>query len=228
MYLEYHPAAPGVIPKADSPLTMEDSVREKTDQERFWEGPFGDEYTERNQMSPEGRKPFFSRVLARTSGVRRICELGSNRGHNLVALQQIDASLQLTGVELNQQAYLELVRIPGVRAIHSSIQDLDREQRFDLVFTCGVLIHFEPEDLPAVYRRMAELADHYVLVSEYFSPSPAELAYRGHAGKLFKRDFGGEFLDVNSGQFTVVDYGFLWKRLEPAWDNVTWWLFERS
>jgi len=42
---------------------------------------------------------------------------------------------------------------------------------------------------------MAVIADKYVLINEYFNPTPTEIVYRGHSAKLFKRDFAGEFLD---------------------------------
>jgi len=46
---------------------------------------------------------------------------------------------------------------------------------------------------------------------------------------LFKRDFGGEFIDcVGEDAVRVVDYGFFWRRLEPAWDDLTWTLFEKT
>lgn len=205
------------------------SQRPVTDQEQFWAGSFGDAYTDRNAVSPAQRSPFFQQILDKVEGVTSICELGANRGHNLLAIQSVNNVYQLTGVELNESAFGILSGHPGIQAIHGSIQDVPlAPNAFDLVFTCGVLIHLNPEDLLAVYRKMAAVARRYVLLNEYFNPVPTEITYRGHAAKLFKRDFGGEFMDVNAGQFKLVDYGFLWQRVEPAWDNTTWWLFEKQ
>jgi len=208
--------------------SFEPKDRPMTEQERFWAGDFGDEYTDRNAIKPEQRRPFFEAMLQKTTDVTSICELGANRGHNLLAIQSIDPKYQLTGVELNEAAFGHLSGHGGLQAIRAAIQDVALPHPQDLVFTCGVLIHLNPEDLPAVYRKMAALSGRYVLINEYFNPTPVEISYRGHAGKLFKRDFGGEFLDANPSQFTLVDYGFLWQREEPAWDNTTWWLFERE
>jgi len=190
-------------------------------------GDFGDEYTHRNIVTPASRLPFFSEILKLAPEVQSVCEIGANVGHNLIALQHLVPSLRATGVELNPSAFRRLSSIPGITAVRSSIQDYEPEQRFDLVFTCGVLIHVNPDDLPQVYRKIAAITDKYVLINEYFNPTPTEILYRGHAGKLFKRDFAGDFLDTTEG-FEPVRWGFLWKRVEPAWDNSNWTLLQRS
>src|SRR5262249_42089560 len=130
--------------------------------------------------------------------------------------------------ELNPQAVAVLKTQPGVQAVHAAILDFGApEDSFDLVLTCGVLIHINPADLPAIYRKMLALSSRYILINEYFNPTPVALPYRGHEERLFKRDFGSEFLTTNEGHARVVDYGFLWQPMEPAWDNTTWWLFEK-
>jgi pseudaminic acid biosynthesis-associated methylase len=212
-------------PSHTSPEAIE--MRAATDQETFWAGEFGDAYTARNAVLPEDRVPFLKEVLSATSGVESVLELGANKGHNLIALRSIAPSLRATGVELNPFAFQQLSSIAGITAVQSAIQDFASQQTFDLVFTCGVLIHINPDNLPAVYKKMAALANKYVLINEYFNPTPTEIVYRGHSGKLFKRDFAGEFLDSTEG-FEAVRWGFLWKRMEPAWDNGTWTLLRRK
>lgn len=204
-------------------------MRTKTGQESFWEGSFGDEYTSRNRELYAGyqdRRPFFEELLRRMTGVRSVCELGANGGQNLETLRTVDPSLELTGVEINGAACEEMRKLPGVTAVQSSIQDYVPGRKFDWVFTCGVLIHVNPDDLPAVYRKLVDLSNRYVLVNEYYNPRPQEIDYRGHTGRLFKRDFAGELLDT-CPDLELVDYGFLWKRRHPAWDNTTWFLLER-
>ena len=51
------------------------------------------------------------------------------------------------------------------------------------------------------------------------------IPYRGQEGLLFKRDFGGLWLDSFPSLRTVA-YGFAWKRVTGV-DNLTWWLFEK-
>lgn len=201
----------------------------KTEQIAFWEGDFGNAYTVRNAIKSADRAPFFARVLSHTLGVNRICELGANKGHNLAAIHELSDNFSLTGVEINEKACLEMRKHPFIEGIHASIQDFTPapETKYDLVFTCGVLIHVAPADLSGVFKKMFELSNRYILINEYYNPTPVELEYRGNTGKLFKRDFGGEFWNQAPALLRLVDVGFLWQRVEPAWDNTTWWLFEK-
>jgi hypothetical protein len=52
--------------------------------------------------------------------------------------------------------------------------------------------------------------------------------YQGEPDKLFKRDFGKLFIE-NFG-VKLLDYGFLWGHIYDAagFDDITWWLFEKS
>ncbi|MDX2083903.1 MAG: methyltransferase [Candidatus Melainabacteria bacterium] len=199
------------------------------EQEAFWAGAFGQEYTERNVVDFHQRMPFFQQVLQRTLGVTSVCELGANKGHNLQALAALSPNYQLTGVEINPAAYQQLRQLPKIQAHLGSILEFSPVQTYDLVFTCGVLIHLNPETLPDVYRQMDALSRRYVLINEYYNPKPVEIDYRGHGDRLFKRDFAGEFLDTAGvDRYRVVDVGFLWQRCHPAWDNTTWVLLEKT
>ncbi len=203
-------------------------AREFTEQEKFWKDKFGKDYTDRNLVTPEARKPYFANVIAKTSGVQKICELGANKGHNLESFGLLGEDYSLTGVEINQYAYGEMASNKRINAVNSSIQNYSPDDKFDLVFTCGVLIHIAPDDLPDIYRKMFGLSKKYILINEYFNPVPAVIEYRGHENRLFKRDFGGEFWDMFPERLKLLDYGFQWKRVEPTWDDTTWWLFEKT
>lgn len=199
----------------------------KTPQENLWNGSFGNEYTDRNQIEPADRVPFFKEVLRRTFGVRTILEIGANRGHNLQALRHISPNFETVGIDVNERAVATLNGIPGVTGVVASAQSFESTQQFDLVLTCGVLIHIAPEELPIVYKKLFDLSRRYVLINEYFSRTPVEVQYRGHSSSLFKRDFAKEILDTNP-EARVVDYGFLWERENPTWDDMTWFLLEKS
>jgi pseudaminic acid biosynthesis-associated methylase len=97
-----------------------------------------------------------------------------------------------------------------------------------LVFTKGVPIHINPDKLPVVYELMHRASSRYILVSEYYNPRPAEVEYRGHDGKLFKRDFAGDMIDRFS-DLSLIDYGFVYHR-DPNFpqDDMSWFLMEKK
>ena len=45
----------------------------------------------------------------------------------------------------------------------------------------------------------------FILIAEYYNPTPVEVSYRGHNGKLFKRDFAGEMMKKYS-DLKLIDY----------------------
>jgi pseudaminic acid biosynthesis-associated methylase len=201
-----------------------------TEQEAFWEGDFGDEYTKRNRGSGwvAANTAFFSKVLARTQKVRAVLELGSNIGLNLMALRQLLPAAKLSAVEINEKAAAELKsNVPDIDLHLSSVLEFEPDATWDLVFTKGILIHINPDKLPIVYELMYRASSRYLLVSEYYNPTPAEVAYRGHAGRLFKRDFAGDMLDMYSG-LALIDYGFVYHRdTNFPQDDMNWFLLEK-
>ena len=208
-----------------------------TEQEAFWQGTFGDEYTRRTASDAQAvasHLALFSRALSHTHGIANVLELGANVGHNLAAIAQLIPGVDMTAIEINATAVHELKRrLPQVAVLRESIFDLEHrlwigENGFDLVFTHGVLIHLAPEKLPDVYRIMHEASRKYILVSEYYSPQPTAIKYRGHEDKLFKRDFAGELLD-SFPDLKLLAYGFGYHR-DPNFpqDDTTWFLMEKK
>lgn len=201
-----------------------------TPQEQFWAGEFGDEYLARNDgpRFAEAKLALFRAALAKTSGVSSVVEFGCNIGMNLIALAQLLPQARLHAVEINATAAaIARERLPQARITEGSLFDYDTDPGCDLAFTCGVMIHLNPEMLPAVYARLAAASRKYVLIVEYYNPSPVTVNYRGHSDRLFKRDFAGEFLDANP-EFRLVDYGFVYRR-DPRvpLDDLTWFLLEK-
>ena len=201
-----------------------------TEQEAFWAGEFGVEYTARQDRDAwiAANIEFFHRALTKAPDVASIMELGCNAGLNLSALSQIKPVLALSAVEINETA-AEVARSQTQAAITigSILDPLDGDGLYDLTFTKGVLIHINPDQLEKVYDNLFRLSRRYVLVAEYYNPSPVEITYRGHSGRLFKRDFAGELMDRHG--LKLVDYGFAWHR-DPACaqDDLTWFLLEKS
>jgi pseudaminic acid biosynthesis-associated methylase len=200
------------------------------EQELLWSGDFGNAYIDRNR-DPRwvaSNLALFSRVLQRTSSIRTVLELGSNIGLNLRALRTLLPDAGLSAVEINENAAAELKSaLPEVDVHVGSILEFKPRGSFDLVFTKGVLIHIAPNDLATVYKLMYDASARYLLVCEYYNPSPTEVIYRGRTRVLFKRDFAGELIDLYQG-LRLVDYGFVYRR-DPQFpqDDMNWFLLEK-
>jgi pseudaminic acid biosynthesis-associated methylase len=202
-------------------------MRAKTPQELYWQSDKGTDWFRRNQPEPADRAPVFKKILSSTSAVRSVCELGCGNGNNLLAIGSLSKHYELTGVELNPKALSILAKSPRIRTVNSSIQDLELNERFDLILVCGVLIHINDE-LPIAYKQLDRFSSRYVLICEYFNPVPIEVHYHGQSGLLIKRDFAKEFLQLMAGKYSIVDYGFVWREADPAWDNINWTLLEKA
>lgn len=201
----------------------------KTEQEQFWAGDFGDEYASRNQGADvvASNLSFFSDVLARGGSVESIIEFGSNIGLNLMALRQLLPEAELAAIEINPTS-VDLLKknVSGVTVFPQSILEFKPQSTWDLVLSKGVLIHINPEKLPNVYDLMYQSSKRLICVAEYYSPQPTEIPYRGHSGKLFKRDFAGDLLDRFS-DLTLIDYGFAYHRGPFPQDDLNWFLLEK-
>jgi pseudaminic acid biosynthesis-associated methylase len=194
--------------------------------EALWKGDFGDAYVDRNVGRYEVRRTFWNQLFERTR-FSSVLEVGCNVGGNLRWLAPMVPDGGVFGVDVNAKAIARLhAEVPGVNAISSPGRNLPfRDRWFDLVFTMGVLIHQPDSTLPLVMAEMVRTAAQWVLLGEYFAEETTEVTYRGHEGALFKRDYGTLFAQLFP-DWSQADSGFLSK--DDGWDDVTWWLFERS
>ena len=201
----------------------------KTEQEKFWATDFGNDYPSRN----EGEKlvssnvAIFSKIIKNCPTISSIAELGCNIGLNLMALHRINKDFRLRGYEINAKAAESASKANIAEIINTSVvEPLDTSKKFDMTFTKGVLIHINPDMLNAVYQNLYALSNKYIMVYEYYNPTPVSVEYRGHQNKLFKRDFAGELIDKFN--LKLIDYGFNYKRENyfPK-DDATWFLLEK-
>lgn len=203
----------------------------KTDQEQFWAEEFGDQYIGRNQ-SPEylaSNLNFFSRTFNQIGKPDSLIEFGANIGMNLKAIKALFPSIELAGVEINKKAATELGKTVGEKNVyHTSILDFETDKQYDVSLIKGVLIHINPDALVTVYEKLYQSSKKYILLCEYYNPAPVAISYRGHADRLFKRDFAGEMLDMYE-DLELVDYGFVYRR-DPAFpqDDITWFLLKKK
>jgi pseudaminic acid biosynthesis-associated methylase len=155
-------------------------------------------------------------------------EFGANIGNNLRALADLLPQAELHSIEINATAAAQIRAWGGATVEVASLLDFVATRRWDLSFTKGVLIHLPPQSLPAVYDKLVAASSRYVMVCEYYNPSPVEVTYHGHEHALFKRDFAGEILDAHP-ELVLVDCGFTYHRdPQHPLDDVTWFLMEKQ
>lgn len=199
-------------------------------QESFWRGDFGDNYIERNRNESIliSNTALFARILRHTGNISSICEFGANIGLNLIALHTLLPDSALTGIEINQKAADMLAQISYVNAKCCSIYDCAPcKEKYDLAFTKGVLIHQNPDLLPKTYDILYQSSRRYIMICEYYNPTPVEVSYRGYTSVLFKRDFAGEIMQKYP-DLLLLDYGFVYHGDNHfKGDDFTWFLMEK-
>ena len=208
---------------------------EKTEQEKFWAGEFGTEYSDRNVGANilASNLALFADIFKRVSKLSSVVEFGSNIGLNLKALDLLYPGQAQSAVEINEVAAKKINdALPNTKVFNLSISDFEPgmlvDGPCDLALIKGVLIHINPEQLNMVYEKLYESSKRFILVCEYYNPKPDTVSYRGHADKLFRRDFAGELLNRYS-DVNLVNYGFAYHR-DPSFpqDDLTWFLLEKS
>ncbi|MBU1538689.1 MAG: pseudaminic acid biosynthesis-associated methylase [Alphaproteobacteria bacterium] len=202
----------------------------RTEQESFWAGDFGTDYIARNQGDQllAANLAFFANVLRSARNPRSCIEFGANIGMNLKALKLLYPGIDASAIEINADAAEQLAEtIPIGQVFNQSILDFKPSRTYDLTLIKGVLIHLNPDVLPEVYDRLVSTTGRYLVVAEYYNPSPVAIPYRGHSDRLFKRDFAGEIMERHPSM-KLVDYGFAYRR-DPDFpqDDITWFLMEK-
>lgn len=205
--------------------------RYTTQQENFWAGEFGKDYIDRNKENRivSSNLHLFSTIFSRTKNVNSIIEFGANIGLNLVAIKNLLSEVSdISAIEINAEAVDVLRKLGFLSNVYDgSILNFNVDYKRDFVFTKGVLIHIDPKALNAVYDTLYNISNRYICIAEYYNPTPVELSYRGHQGKLFKRDFAGELMEKYP-TLELLDYGFVYHRDNSfPQDDITWFLFEK-
>lgn len=205
--------------------------------EQLWAGEFGNQYTERNAEAGGARGPFWGGLLARHP-VRSVLEIGCNAGANLQWLTRLVSTVG--GVDVNERALKDLLvrkispeayvvdparTILARASITGTLPTKITDQPWDLVFTCGVLIHIAPADLANALQEIVTVAQRYVLVIEYYAAVETVVPYRGQAAALWKRPYG-ELVQAQFPRLQLLEQGELAKT--DGFDDCTYWLWRKA
>lgn len=189
----------------------------ENNQLKEWKNEFGKTYTDRNNMTVEEMDSLYKANYGITRAELnneflkdldkriRILEVGSNIGNQLLCLQNMGfANLyglepQLYAVELSKK------NTKSINIIEGNAFDIPfKDNYFDLVFTSGVLIHINPENINKALDEIYRCSNSYIWGFEYFIPVGYEMIqYRGKEELLWKTDFSRLFLDRFSDLFVV-------------------------
>lgn len=197
----------------------------QTSQLDLWRSQFGRDYTDRNDHEKPERVVSWRRLL---HGIepQRVLEVGCNVGWNLEYLRRLGVP-ELFGVEPQLHA-VERARWRGPQfgVVHGTAFDLPfKDGWFDLAFTSGVLIHISPETLGTALDEIYRVSRRWIVAIEYDHHAETEIAYRGHAGALWKRDHRAAWQARHPDLRLVrsIPLG-----TEDGYDNCTGHLFEKA
>ena len=186
-------------------------MKENSKQTKAWASEFGKEYTDRNMMDIKAmdiiykhrhgisRSDMNKLFLDGLDREIRVLEVGSNIGLQLIFLQSAGFR-NLYGIELSPYAVeISKNQSEGINIIQGSALDIPfRDEYFDLVFTSGMLIHINPEDLNKVMSEMYRCSGKYIWGLEYFAEKMTEINYRPSKEKvnlLWKADYPKMFCE---------------------------------
>ncbi|MCR8632374.1 MULTISPECIES: pseudaminic acid biosynthesis-associated methylase [Paenibacillus] len=179
-----------------------------TEQMEFWQGKFGQEYTERSTFTPKEidllyveqygiSRTDMNKSFLDSQSINRILEVGCNTGNQLLHLQS-NGYEHLYGIELQSYAVEKSKGLSQrINIIQGSAFDIPyKDSYFDLVYTCGVLIHVAPDDINKALQEIYRTSKRYIWGFEYYSGEYEEINYRGHEGKLWRTNFVDLYLKL--------------------------------
>ncbi len=194
-----------------------------------WTRDFGNDYTRRSMLSPDilfKRSIAFGTIFGKLENDPiSVLEVGCNIGGNLLALKpHVLPPGVIIGVEPNERAR-RIAVINGTFVFPDSGQELNfQDSFFDLVFTCGVLIHCELGEAEKIVWEMKRVSKRLLMFMEYFAETDEEIPYRKETEMLWRRPWPLHF--QNWGLGNPIMSGFLTP--EEGFDNVTLWIYQKG
>ncbi|KAF5056947.1 Methyltransferase domain protein [anaerobic digester metagenome] len=180
-------------------------------QKEEWKNKFGEDYTKRNMLTPsELNQLYLNRYGHSRSEMNHdfldfldrdinILEVGSNIGNQLNLLSKMGFE-NLYGVEINPEAIKNSNKLNAdipLYVIKGDALNLPfKNEFFELVFTSGVLIHINPDNIDKVVNEICRCSNRYIWGFEYYTENGyLEVEYRGKSDMLWKTDFKSLYLD---------------------------------
>jgi len=205
----------------------------ETNQMKFWSGDFGKNYTDRNPNTGKqveeycintygvSRTEMNTEFLINFPKDIRILEVGCNVGAQLQTLQNMGYN-NLYGIELQWYAVEKAKTLTkNINIIQGSGFDIPfKDNYFDLVYTSGVLIHINPNDLSVIFNEIARCSNKYIWGFEYFSEEVESINYRGNEGFLWKADYAKLFTNKVNNTKIIKQKKFEYLQDKKLTDNM--------
>lgn len=174
-----------------------------------WTDKFGQEYTDRNKMSLEDLEKLYENnygitrtelnklFLDKVDTSKKILEIGSNIGIQLLCLQKMSFK-NLYGIEPQEYA-VELSKkiTKNINIIKGDVFNIPfKDNFFDIVFTSGVLIHINQQDVKRALKEIYRCSKKYIWGFEYYADKYTEILYRRKKNLLWKANFLKIYQDI--------------------------------
>lgn len=141
----------------------------KIEQEQYWEkrGPTSSLHYWEHKLHKKRSKGLAS--ILENYDFSSVYEVGANSGRNLWRIRQKFPHVRLGGLDINAEA-IEFAKanIPDASLDVMSIYDIDVEDKYDIVFTAGVLMHIPPDCVSDVIHKCAQKANKFVIHIETY------------------------------------------------------------
>ena len=203
-------------------IQVDNLSKKNTQQREFWMSDFGTDYINRNNTIEVVNELYnkqtgitvekiFNKFFDEINRESKIIELRCNIGLNLSVLNKMRFK-NLTGLEINETAFsIAKKNNPDINFIHSSIENFNSTETYDLVYTAGVLIHINPDTLPLIISKMDQLSKKYIFGFEYFSENLVEIKYRNNESTCWKQNFPELIKKLNPSFNTIKEEKFQYK-----------------
>lgn len=208
--------------------------------EKSWAGKLGDDYFVRNNTNGKSleyvsRQKFWYRLLDGKKGTKKIkesfprtgiykiLEVGCGSGEHLAQIP----SGPLYGIDVNEKS-LKYAKEKwgkyGSNIIYGSALDIPfKDNYFDLVFTCGLLIHIPPDGLLKAMSEIVRCSKKYVLCIEYTFETERERPFLGEMGITWERPYKNMY--QNNFNLLTIEKGFLTKK--DGFNDLNYFMLEK-
>jgi spore coat polysaccharide biosynthesis protein SpsF len=145
------------------------------------------EYTDENEGLVQDELAKFIYHLTLGLGAKTVLEAGCNVGNNLCGFPP---SFNVYGIDMNKKALRKArEKYPTFHFDEGSIINMPyKDSQFDLVFTRGVLIHVNQNDMPNAIKEILRVSKKWIINIEYFGEDGKMIKWKRGDNLLWYRD----------------------------------------